>query len=40
VYEVLWQLVQMLNFPTASGGADPLGHLKLLLAAGDRWVAF
>jgi aminoglycoside phosphotransferase (APT) family kinase protein len=40
VYEVLWQLVQILNFPTASGGADPLGHLKSLLAAGDRWIAF
>lgn len=39
VYEALWQLVQLLHFPPG-GSPDPWGHLKELLAMGDRWVAF
>lgn len=40
VYEVLWQLVQVLNFPAGDGNADPLEHLQVILTAGDRWAAF
>jgi aminoglycoside phosphotransferase (APT) family kinase protein len=34
VYDALWHLVQLLNFPPGSRPPDPLGHLRTLLDAG------
>ncbi len=40
VYEALWHLVQLLHFPPGADPPDPWGHLKALLDAGERWVAW
>jgi aminoglycoside phosphotransferase (APT) family kinase protein len=37
VYEALWQLVQLLHYPPASGDPNPWDHVLALLDAGDHW---
>lgn len=37
VYEALWWLVQLLNYPPGAGPPDPRRYLKVLLDAGNGW---